>query len=228
MSASPATGDGLGLPGRRWSVTALVFNSHPACYLHPSWHARLPHGDCVARLRHDSRAAPWVSRYLLQNFALEHHFCTDFRNRWTRLALLDGVVLESLFLYLGLALGGRDMRDELSGSQIRHWKATLGTDALDFVHRRVALLGQIPAFSYEPPVTEPRQRLLLIGRAFCADGLQPFGPGLLKRLALKLPADWPDWSDTERIQADHAMTELPTLVYRLLRDLAPRWIPLFA
>ncbi|MEZ5581702.1 MAG: SctK family type III secretion system sorting platform protein [Candidatus Competibacteraceae bacterium] len=131
----------LGLPDPRWLKRALAFNFHPAAYLHDSWFDTLPHGDLVRRLRTVPRAAPQVSRYLMQILGLEQDYWYDFADRRARLALLNGRPLERLCLYLGLALRSTELRSELRGDRLRPVKQAVGEDGFAFAVKRLPFWG---------------------------------------------------------------------------------------
>jgi hypothetical protein len=218
----------LGLPDAFWRQQALIFNTQPARYLHHSWCERLPHGARLDRLRGSPRAQCALSHHLLTTFELEGHYVEDFTNHWARLALLDGPWIEHLLRRLGLALYAPSLRLELSGECLRGLKSALGADDWNFVTREASLLGQIPVFQAEPcpPDTDPATWFALIGAHFCRlQGLGALDMALTQRLALKLPAAW-----SSALSADHAenSSSLPPILRKLLRELPPAWIPLFA
>lgn len=221
------TETGLGLPDRRWLQTALVFNTQPAVWLHDSWCDVAPHGAIVRRLRAVPQTAPQVSRYLLRVFGLERNYCEDFTSRWARLALLDGSMLEELFLYLGLALRRDELQREILGEPLRRLRQAVGVGGLNFAIKRAPLLGAIPAFAFEPDVVEPRARFTLIGARFCALRLAILGQPLLRRMTLKLPAVWSACLNAPALQPPAPFVEPPPVLRKLLRDLPPAWNPLF-
>lgn len=221
---------GLGLPAG-WDGLALVFNTQPALYVHPSWFATLPQGALAQRLGTQPRARPAVSRYLLEVCDLQGQYCTAFASHWARLALLAGDVLEQFLLYLGLALRAEELRCEIRGERLRLLQGAVGEAAWRFVTRRVPLLGPLPACGFEPVTTDPRERFIRIGMAFCAPWLAAFGPALTRRLALKLPAAWSTGLTavaplpTETVTAASGLAPLPR---KLIDELPPPWLPLFA
>jgi hypothetical protein len=217
----------LGLPDR-WRKTALIFNTQPAAWLHDSWFDLLPHGAMARRLSAVPQATPQLSAYLLRAFGLERNYCENFTNPWTRLALLDGLALESLFLHVGLALRGHELQYEVMGERLRPLKQALGVEEWKFAIKRVPLLGVIPAFAFEPDVIDLRTRFTLIGGRFCTGPLTPFGPPLMRRLTLKLPAAWSASLNAPNRSSDAVPAELPSLLRKLIKDLLPTWNPLFA
>ena len=219
----------LGLPERRWLQLALAFNFAPAGYLHDSWLDSLPHGELVQKLRKVPPAAGYVSEYILQTLELNHQYCYDFSKRSARLALLHGRVLEHLFLYLGLTLRNQELRREILGERIRSLRKTLGEHEFAFAIKRAPFLGAIPDFPYEPEASDPRTRFTMIGARFCALSCSAFGEGLLRRMALKLPAAWSNClleasADDMQANTDSA---LPPLIRKLIKETLPQWNPLF-
>lgn len=217
----------LGLPEPIWSQRALIFNTQPALYLHDSWHERLPHSVILNRLSDSPRARVALSRHLLTVFALEGRYMEDFTNPWARLALLDGPWIERLMRRLGLALRSPSLRLELSGERLRHLKLALCAEDWNFVTRETPLLGRIPAFHSEPsrPDADPATRFGLIGTRFCVlQGLGALDEALIRRLALKLPADWAPTLHAARVPSSGT---LPPILRKLLRELPPAWTPLF-
>jgi hypothetical protein len=219
---------GLGLPNAIWCERALIFNMQPAHYLHDSWYERLPYGEILGRLRDASRAHAALSRHLLTTLALDGCYVEDFANPWARLALLDGPWIERLMRRLGLALRSPSLRLELSGERLRHLKSTLSTEDWNFVTREAQLLGRIPDFHSEPHQmdADSTTHFGLIGIRFCViRGLGALDAALIRRLALKLPADWAPALSINRVPRS---TELPPILRKLLRELPPAWTPLFA
>ncbi|MTW22498.1 YscK family type III secretion system sorting platform protein [Allochromatium palmeri] len=218
----------LGLPGSPWCERALILNTQPTRYLHASWYEALPHRELARRLMACARAEAALSRYLLQSFELEGRYVENFSNPWARLALLDGPWIERLMRRLGLALHASRLRLELSGERLRRLKSALSAEDWNFMMRETPLLGPIPVFHSEPhrPDADPATRFALIGTRFCVlQGLGALDEALIRRLALKLPADWTPALSAARVPQSNA---LPPILRRLLRELPPAWIPLFA
>lgn len=218
----------LGLPESSWRARALIFNTQPARYLHDSWYERLPHNAILSRLSDSPRARAALSRHLLAAFALDGRYVEDFTNPWARLALLDGPWIERLMRRLGLALRSPRLRLELSGEHLRRLKSALSAEDWNFVTRETPLLGRIPAFHSEPrqPDADPATQFALIGTRFCVlQGLGALDEALIRRLALKLPADWAPTLHTPRVPSADT---LPLILRKLLRELPPAWTPLFA
>ncbi|WP_295409478.1 SctK family type III secretion system sorting platform protein [uncultured Thiocystis sp.] len=196
--------------------------------MHDSWYEWLPHGEMLGHLRGSPRARGELSRHLLTCLALDGCYVEDFANPWARLALLDGPWLEHLLRRLGLALRSSELRLELSGERRRRLKAALSAEDWRFVTCETPLLGQIPAFDSEPRQldADPATRFALIGARFCAlQGLGALDLALTQRLALKLPVDWAPTLNAARAPRSSA---LPPILRKLLRELPPAWIPLFA
>ena len=221
--------EAIGLPNdRRWRELVLIFNTQPAVYLHDSWFDVVPHGAVARRLSTNPKAAALVSNYLLRTFSLERTYCIDFTNPWARLALLDGPALERLFMHLGLILRSDELQREVMGERLRSLKQAVGAEGLHFATKRAPLLGVIPHFIFEPDTLDPRTRFSLIGARFCTIQLAAFGQPLLRRMTLKLPADWSACLNAPGPRPPEYSTVLPPLLRKLIKDLLPTWNPLFA
>ncbi|MCP3877881.1 MAG: YscK family type III secretion system sorting platform protein [Sulfitobacter sp.] len=223
--------DGLmGLPGTRWVPAALTFNFDPCSFVHDSWIASVPHGVLAQRLRDEPGAVAQASRYLRQAFELEGDPCDDFSAPRSRLALLDGDSLSLLSLYLGLALRSHELRSEVRGERLRSVKLSVGDDAYAFAVKRAPFLGSMPVFPYEPGSDEPKLRFTLIGLRFCVAQLADLNSGLRRRMMLKMPRDWMPAFETaeDRTGRPDADNGLASIVLKLIKDILPRWHPLFA
>ncbi len=218
----------LGLPERRWLGLALSFNFTPASYLHESWLDSLPHGDLLRRLRAVPRAVGDVSDYVLQVLELNRQYCDDFSSRPARLPLVYGQALEQLFFYLGLCLRNEELRREILGERIRKLKQALGEQAFTFAVKRAPFLGGIPDFSFEPEPSDPRSRFAMIGARFYVTVCTGLEDALIRRLALKLPYAWSGCLLEAKADNSPYGSDLPPLIRKLIKEILPRWNPLFA
>lgn len=206
------------------------FNLAPAGYLHETWFTNLPHGDVCQTLSAYPRAQGQLSRYLLGTLKLDTRFFHDFSEPRARLALLDGKLLESLFLYVGAALRANEFRNVLDGARIADLRRALGNGPLDYAIKRGSFSGTLPQFPYEPKLRDPRLRLLQIGAVYSVSPRAAADPAYLGRLALKLPhrlsaglvADLP----AEAGEPDR--TGLPPITHRVVKEFMPKWLPIFA
>jgi len=220
----------LGLPEGRWLESALALNFHPAAYIHDSWLEATPHRQIVQRLRQQPTSQAPLSRYLIQTLELGHGYCDDFSTPFARLALIDGDVAQRLYLYIGLTLRSDELRRQILGDQVRGIKRAIGAEAYAFGVRTAPLLGRFEDFSFEPGVHDPATRFALIGARYCWSRLSPKpGDPLLRRALLKLPSTWGPylataWDDPGRPDPVEA---LPPLVHKILKEILPRWRPLF-
>jgi YOP proteins translocation protein K (YscK) len=219
----------LGLPDDRWLEPALSLNFHPEAWVHESWLQRFQQRPIVDRIWGKPGGATALSRYLLQTFKLDGSYCEDFSGPFSRLALLDGNSLSSLFLHVGLVLRSEGLREQISGEAVRGLRSAVGDEAYAFAIRTAPLLGKIPSFRYEPEATDPASRFSLIGARYCWSTSPKPGEGLLRRALLKLPVGWARplavaWDD----QPQGASTgQLPPLVLKILGGILPTWRPLF-
>jgi len=220
----------LGLPDDRWLGLALVLNFCPAVYVEDSWLDEIPHGLLVRRLRTEPLAGPYLSRFLREALELNSAYCDDFSDPMARLALLDGDSLQRLFLYLGLTLRSAELRTEIRGAQVNRLKRALGDRVYAFALRRAPFLGSLPDFPFEPGSTDPAERFAQIGLQYCWGRFAVLGAGLVRRLFLKLPRDWSAGLSARAGFGTALATppELPPLVRKLVKEVLPRWTPLFA
>ncbi len=220
----------MGLPGAGWAPVALTFNFDPRGFVHDSWIASVPHGELARRLRDEPGAVAQASRYLRRALELEGDYCDDFSAPRSRLALLDGDSLSRLSLYLGLALRCRELQTEMRGERLRSVKRSVGDEAFTFAVKRAPFLGSMPAFPYEPGSDEPKLRFTLIGLRFCAAQVADLSGGLRRRMMLKLPREWmPAFEMTDDGPARPDTGGGPaSIVLKLIKEILPRWHPLFA
>jgi hypothetical protein len=221
---------GLGLPHRRWLEPALTFNLAPAAYLHDTWLDEMPHGGVVGLLRHDRNAVIRVSRHVLGCFGLLDQYWNDFSDARARIALLDAPALETLLLYLGLAVRSKEVRNELSGEGVRRLRRAFGESAFSFAVKRAPFLGRIPDFDYEPGEREPRARMILIGARLVLPPEAMRESRFAQRVAFKLPK--PLASEILATQGNPAHSghdggQMPGIAKTLIREFLPEWRPLF-
>lgn len=219
----------LSLPGNDWIKHAVEFNLGPINYTHRSWFDAIPHGAAVWSLSGDLRAASHLSQYLLEAFHLDTNFVHDFSSPRLRLALIEAPILEHLFLYTGLALRSSEIRTEIDGSHIAELRDALGPECIDFAIKRTPLLGSIPEFEFEPAATDVRSRLIIIGTMFSLPHEAWKNPGYSGRIILKLPRECglQLFGTSPPLSEMNDNEDLPHLTKRLIRELAPKWQPLF-
>jgi len=219
----------LGLPGAHWVPLALTLNFDPCDFVHDSWIGSVPHGPLARRLRDEPAAAAPASRYLRWVLGLEGDYCGDFSTPHSRLALLDGTSLSRLSLYLGLVLRSRELRSEMRGERLRSVKHSVGNDAFAFAVKRAPFLGSIPDFPFEPDSDEPQLRFTLIGLGFCMTQVVGLNSGLRRRMMLKLPRDWRPAFEAAGFETKRRDDDgLASIIRKLIKELLPRWHPLFA
>ena len=209
----------------------LSFNLAPVGYVHESWYENLPHGELCKTLAGHPKARGRISQFLLQTLGLEGRYFCDFREPRMRLALLPPKLLESLFLYVGATLRNAEFRNELDGTTISLLRQVLGSDVMEYATKRVPLLGSVPAFSYEPDLSNDlRLRLVQIGAVYSLSAAAAQQSAYAGRLVLKLPhrlatgllADLPGKAAEPESQG------LPVVTRRIVREYLPPWLTLFA
>ena len=213
-----------------WRSAALDFALAPARYVDPSWLADAPHGEAYRRLAGAGACGRRLSRWLIDSFRLAEVDLALFEAPRARLALLDRASFERVTLHVGAALRGDELRGVLSGAERTRIREAIGPEAFAFATAGSLLLGQPPAFGFEPHERSLPTRLIAIGAAFSLSPVAWADPAYVGRVRLKLPKPLArellgDWTARADLPPDPA---LPPLTRRVLRECAPQWQPLFA
>ena len=176
-------------------------------------------------LKASSAATPYLSRYLLEELKLTEAFYFNFEAPRARLALIDAGDLQQLFLYVGLTLRSGEIRGALDGARLKRLRLALGAEALDFVMKRVPLLGKLPQFAFDQDLPNPRDRMILVGAIYSLLPSAASDPAYMGRLALKLPSSLGhDLLKAGGQGPGEAGTDLRPLTRRLMREIIPRWL----
>lgn len=208
----------------------LLFNFAPVTYVHDSWYENLPQGQICSYLATQPSGRSHVSQHLLENRGVSKRFFNDFKEPRARLALLETRYLEDLFLYVGALLRNTEFRNELDGKRILTLRKFLGPAVLEYATKRAPFAGPVPHFPYEPEIdNNPRLRLIQIGAVYSVSPRASANPAYLQRLALKLPQRISTSLLTDLPQAAGAPedTGLPKITRRILKEMLPKWLPLF-
>jgi hypothetical protein len=219
----------LGLPDARWLPAALELQLWPVGFVHDSWYPSLPHGDVAAALRALPDCRAHVNRWLRDVLRLPPATSgVDFAAPLTRLALLPSPVLGRLCLFLGAALYGDALRREIDGARVRLIRAAVGDAAFELATKRAPLLGSLPCAACDLSVATVPD-FTASGAACCADLLRASGvtEDTRRRFELKLPR--PD-ADGAAGRAADAGTDgvMPPFLRKLIAEVSPEWLPLFA
>ncbi len=207
----------------------LDFNLAPIGYLDPSWYEAFDHGPLMRALSFRPASRSWLSRRLLEDANLNAMHWTDFRRPRTRIALLDRESLQRVLLHIGLVLAHDTLRTELDGAAVKRLRRSVGAGALDFAIRSGPLLAPPLDVNLIDGPEEPRLRFMFVGARHALDPQAATAPAYRARLAWKLPAvlaeplaapSWPQAGDPKG-------GSVPRLVGRLIKELAPEWLPLF-
>lgn len=208
----------------------LLFNLAPVTYVHDSWYEALPHGQVCQFLATQRGARRSVSQHLLENRGVTRSFYKNFDEPRARLALLETRYLEELFLYVGALLRNAEFRNELDGKRILTLRKFLGPQVLEYATKRAPFAGPVPDFPYEPEGdNNPRLRLIQIGAVYSLSPRASAEPAYLQRLALKLPQRIANGLLTDLPHSAGAPedTGLPKVTRRIVREMLPKWLPLF-
>lgn len=207
----------------------LLFNLAPVGYTHMSWYDTLPYGTLCRTLSDRADGRPWVSQYLLEAQHVDTAYFTDFSEPRARIVLIGRKFLESLLLYVGVTLRSEEVRTEIDGRRLALFQRRLGRDVIDYAKQRAVLAGPIPEFDYEPAVTDPRLRFLMIGAAYSLSPRATGQTAYLRRVALMLPQDLSKKlaDDLPQEVADPDNTGLPSVTRRIVKEFLPQWRHLF-
>jgi hypothetical protein len=212
-----------------WRGAAIEFALAPARYIEPSWLADAPHGDAFRRLAQAGACARRLSRWVIESFRLSDFDPAVLETPRARLALMDWPLLERIALHVGAALRGDELRGVLAGAERARIREELGAEAFAFATGGSLLFGSPPAFGFEPHGQDLRARLIAIGAAFSLSPAAWADVAYVGRVRLKLPKPVArellgDWTTRDDLPPDPA---LPPLTRRVVREVAPQWLPFF-
>ena len=83
------------------------------------------HSSWLEGVGHSLSTSPRVKRFILSSLGVEPCFHTFPKNDWSRLALLDGAMLESIAKWLGAIACADSLRRVTDGKTVRDLKAAL-------------------------------------------------------------------------------------------------------
>lgn len=207
------------------------FNLAPSAWVHESWIPVPLKPPRFEKLKRSAGARRRLSRLILREHGLEGDFCFDFREERKRLALLDGVTLERLALFTGIALNAHRIAKTIDRASVLQLKKSIGDDGYRFALKKVPfLLNSIPRPGAGGGPGDPagfREFALACGRTALEECLAGASPALRKRFAMKFPRPCPEGpAGAARDGGDCALWPLVRKV--LLKEVDPKWIPYFS
>jgi hypothetical protein len=214
-----------------WSIKERIvgFNLMPFRDLDESWLDAVPHGHVYRHLNYTPEGERWFSQHLLETFNLKGRYWEDFSAPRTRLALLDKRALQDIFLFVGLVLHGPALRAEVSGVRLKRLRAAIGAKAMEFTFKTAPLLGEPPAISLDRESDDDRLSVMLAGAAYSVHGRIAADSAYGARFAFRLPQSLAKRLEEFAKQSTRKETDdaLPALTRRVMKEVAPSWLPLF-
>jgi hypothetical protein len=206
----------------------LAFNLYPAWYAHPSWLATLGDASLLAEEYCELRTSPqWLramSTALLCAGQLQHHFDCDFFDPAKRLALIDAVTLTRIGGLVSATLMRERLRRVVLQSEMRAVHACMGAEAHEFAVRWSGLLPMVgPAIESGAWPMRATWERNSIAQLFSA--LPSHAIGVIGRLRMKFPCDWP--ASRQRLVEPQRVGLTKLIVGVLLQSGTP-WNWLFA
>ena len=165
--------------------------------VHPSWLESLKVEGCKvegseapqSNFQPSTMNSPRVKRFILSSLGVEPCFHTFPKEDWSRLALLDGSVLESIAKWLGALVCADALRRVTAGAAVRELKAGLaGVYPEVFGYTEYFRKLKVEKLKVESLKVESltSESVVLIGMNMLLSML-PENSSLLFRLRLKLP-----------------------------------------
>lgn len=172
----------------------LAFNLYPAWYAHPSWLATLGDATELAEEYCELRNSPlWLratSSALLHGGQLDQHFDCDFFDPAKRLALIDANTLTHIAGLVSATLMRERLKRVVLQSEVRAVHACMGEAAHAFAIRWSGLLPMVgPAIGPNSWPNRETWERNSIAQLFSA--LPSHAIGVIGRLRMKFPCDWP-------------------------------------
>ena len=208
---------------------ALSFNLMPCAGLDGTWLDAAQHGRLCHAAAASPDAEPKLGQYLLDTFEIADRYWCDFSAPRTRLALLDRHILQKVCMHTGLVLRGPEIRAELNGAVIKELRDAVGAEAIDFVFKTAPLIGAPPEFIFDADTGDIRLDLIALGAAYAVHPEAANDNAYTARLLFKLPQ--------KLSKAFHACLRtgdvfertdtLPPITRRVIKEVAPQWLPLF-
>lgn len=208
---------------------ALSFNLMPCVELDDTWLEAMPNGELYRTIGKSSYAEPQLAQYLLDTFQIAGRYWSDFSAPRTRLALLERHTLQKVCMHIGLALRGPEIRAEVNGAAIKELRDAVGADAIDFVFKTAPLIGATPEFVFDAGANDIRLDLIALGAAYAihqeAAGDSAYTTRLLFKLPQKLSKAFHGYLETADVY--EKTNALPPITRRVIKEVAPQWLPLF-
>ena len=208
---------------------ALSFNLMPCVELDDTWLAATPHGHVCCAIGENSYAESQVAQYLLDTFEIAGRYWSDFSAPRTRLALLDRNILQKICMHIGLVLRGPEIRSKVNGAEIKKMRGAIGVQAMEFTFKTAPLIGAPPEFIFDADTDDIRLDLIALGAAY---GIHQGAAGdnaYTTRLLFKLPQPLskPFHGYLQSADACEKSDTLPPIARRVIKEVAPQWLPLF-
>lgn len=214
----------------RFAAETLRFNLEPLSDIDDSWTEVLPFEDLYRAGLAIPAATPWLSRYVLDEQEVATRYWCDFSVQRARLALMDRETLQGVCLYVGLALKGPEIRNQVDGAFVKNLRSAVGPEAVDFVFRTAPLLGEPPSVLIkQDDKVDLRAAYILLGALYSTYGPALKDDAYVKRLVLKLPQSIAEafYIQSHQPQWRNADPETPAFVMRIIKEAAPQCLPLF-
>lgn len=207
----------------------LSFNLMPLYELDQSWLESVPHVQICLMASEIVDAEQWLSRYLLDAFDLTDRYWCDFSAPRARLALLDRRTLQDICIHIGLVLRGDELRAEVNGATLKKLRDGIGAEAMDFAFKTAPLIGAPPKFALRHYTNDMFLDVMLLGAAYAIHLKAASDSAYATRFFLKLPRRLSELLQDfiENSSINESSDELPPLTRRVIKEVAPQWLPLF-
>ena len=207
----------------------LCFNLMPLRDLDESWLDVAGYAEMFRMATDVANAERWLSRYLIDTFGLADRYWFDFSAPRARLALLDRRALQDVCIHVGLVLRGPELRAEVNGVAMKRLRQDLGAEALDFAFKTAPLIGAPEDFSLNAGVGDVRLDLMACGAAYAVHVKAAVDAAYARRFFLKFPQalSTPLQGHIEKSYNEEDDEVLSPLTRRVMKEVAPQWLPLF-
>lgn len=207
----------------------LSFNLMPLYELDQSWLESVPHVQTCLMASEIVDAEQWLSRYLLDAFDLTDRYWCDFSAPRARLALLDRRALQDICIHIGLVLRGDELRAEVNGATLKKLRDGIGAEAMDFAFKTAPLIGSPPKFALRHYTNDMLLDVMLLGAAYTIHLKAASDSAYATRFFLRLPRSLSKLLQDfiENPNNNESSDGLPPLTRRVIKEVAPQWLPLF-
>ena len=208
----------------------LSFNLMPLYELDESWLESVPHAQTCLFANETIDAEQWLSQYLLDTFDLTSKYWWDFSAPRARLALLDRHTLQDVCIHIGLVLRGDELRAEVNGATIKKLREGIGKRAMDFAFKTAPLIGTPPKFVLRHRADDALLDLMLLGAAYAIHVKAAADSAYATRFLLRLPYRLSTHLEQyiKDPESHESSDTLPPITRRVMKEVAPQWLPLFS